>query len=136
MLHCAVLMFDVTQMGATRVLLVDDDSLVLSVLTRILADYPDVEVVGQVGTGQEAILKAKQLHPDIVIMDIRMPNVDGIAAAREIKSKYPAMEILGLSEYAHGHYAEAMLRAGALAVYQKSKAMEELYPAIKKIARH
>src|SRR5689334_19324260 len=120
-------------MTATRVLLVDDDSLVLTALTRILADYPDVEVVGQAGTGEDAIVKAQALRPDVVIMDVRMPKLDGVTATREIKAKYPEMQILGLSEYAHGYPAEAMLRAGALAVYQKSQAFEELYPAIKKI---
>ena len=129
-------MTTLTKMLTTRVLLVDDDSLVLTVLTRILADYPDIEVVGQAATGEEAILKMQKLHPDILVMDIRMPKVDGIAAAREIKSKYPAVEIIGLSEHAHGYYAEAMLKAGAVAVYQKSQALEELYPAIKKLARH
>jgi two-component system, NarL family, invasion response regulator UvrY len=120
-------------MAGTRVLLVDDDSLVLEALTRILAEHSDVEVVGQAETGDEAILKVQELKPHVVIMDVRMPKVDGIAAAREIKSKSPEVQILGLTEYAHGYHAEAMLRAGALAVYQKSTAFEELYPAIKKI---
>jgi two-component system nitrate/nitrite response regulator NarL len=66
-------------------------------------------------------------------MDIRMPKMDGITAAREIKTKYPEVQILGLTELAHGYHAEAMLKAGALAVYQKSSAFQELYPAIKKI---
>lgn len=67
-------------------------------------------------------------------MDIRMPKMDGIAAAREIKGKYPEVQILALTEYAYGYHADAMLKAGALAVYQKANALEELYPAIKRIA--
>ena len=125
--------YSVTAMAATRVLLVDDDYLILEVLTRLLNDYPDVEVVGQAVTGDEAISRAQSLQPHIVIMDIRMPKMDGITAAREIKSKYPEVHILGLTELAHGYHAEAMLRAGALAVYQKSNAFEELYPAIRRI---
>ena len=120
-------------MAATRVLLVDDDYLILEVLTRLLNDYPDVEVVGQAVTGDEAISRAQSLQPHIVIMDIRMPKMDGITAAREIKSKYPEVHILGLTELAHGYHAEAMLRAVALAVYQKSNSFEELYPAIRRI---
>jgi DNA-binding NarL/FixJ family response regulator len=124
-------------MATTRVLLVDDESLVRQTLSRILADYPDVEVVGQATTGDEAISSVETLRPQIVIMDIRMPKMDGITAAREIKGKYPEVQILALTEYAYGYHADAMLRAGALAVYQKANATEELYPAIKKITdRH
>ena len=120
-------------MGITRILLVDDESLVRQVLTRILADYSDVEVVGQAASGDEAISSVETLRPHIVIMDIRMPKMDGIAAAREIKSKYPEVHILALTEYAYGYHADAMLKAGALAVYPKATAFEELYPAIKKV---
>ena len=121
-------------MQTTRVLLVDDDSSVLKVLTRILVDYPDVEVVGQATTGEEAINYVDRLLPHVVVMDIRMPKLDGIAAAREIKFKHPDVHILGLSEFAYGYHTDAMLRAGALAVYKKSSALEELYVAIKNIS--
>jgi DNA-binding NarL/FixJ family response regulator len=120
-------------MTTTRVLLVDDECLVRHVLSRILADYPDVEVVGQAATGDEAISSVEALQPHIVVMDIRMPKMDGIAAAREIKSKYPEVQIIGLTELAYGYRADAMLKAGALAVYKKANAFEELYPAIKQI---
>jgi DNA-binding NarL/FixJ family response regulator len=114
-------------------LLVDDESLVRMVLGRILAEYPDVEVVGEATAGDEAISSVERLRPEVVVMDIRMPRLDGIAAAREIKQKYPEVQIIGLSEYAYGFYVDAMEKAGAAGVYQKSKATEELYPAIKKI---
>lgn len=120
-------------MATSRILLVDDESLVRHVLSRILADYADVEVVGQAATGDEAISSVETLRPHIVVMDIRMPKMDGITASREIKARYPEVQIIALSEYAYGYHADAMLKAGALAVYQKSNAFEELYPAIKKI---
>jgi DNA-binding NarL/FixJ family response regulator len=120
-------------MATSRVLLADDDSLVRLAIRRVLADYPEVEVVGEATTGVEAVSGVESLRPHIVIMDIRMPRMDGIAAAREIKDKYPETQIIGLSEYAYGYHADAMLKAGALAVYQKSKAPEELYAAIKKV---
>ncbi len=66
-------------------------------------------------------------------MDIRMPALDGIAAAREIKFRYPNVKIIGLSEYAYSYNTDAMEKAGAVGVYQKSMALEELYPAIKKV---
>jgi DNA-binding NarL/FixJ family response regulator len=120
-------------MAPTRVLLVDDECLVRLVLARILADNPDLKVVGEAATGDEAISSVERLRPHVVVMDIRMPRMDGIAAAREIKRKYPEVQILGLSEYAYGYHLDAMEKAGAVGVYQKSKALEELYPAIKKI---
>lgn len=121
-----------TTMAVTRVLLVDDDSSVRVTLTRILADCPEVEVVGEAATGVKAVASVERLRPHLVIMDIRMPRMDGIAAAREIRDKYPGVQIIGLSEYAHGYQADAMLKAGAIAVYQKSMASEELCSAIKK----
>ena len=117
-------------MATIRVVLVDDDSLVRQVLSRMLASYTDLEVVGQAATGEEAISCVEKLSPQVVIMDIRMPKMDGIAAAREIKEKYPQVQIIGLSEYGNGYNADAMLKAGAVAVYHKSKSPEELIPAI------
>ncbi len=115
----------------TRVLLVDDESLVRRVLRQILASYQDVEVVGEAANGQEAISAVERLQPDVVVMDIRMPAFDGIAAARVIKEKYRHVKIIGLSEYAQSYNIDAMERAGALGVYLKSMALEDLYPAIK-----
>ena len=118
-------------MAPTRVLLVDDESLVRQILKQILADYPDMELIGEAATGEEAISAVERLQPDVVVMDIRMPGLDGIAAAREIRAKYPHMKIIGLSEHAHSYYTDAMERAGAVGVYLKSMALEDLYPAIK-----
>ena len=120
-------------MAVTRVLLVDDESLVRRILQQILASYPDMELVGEAATGYEAIAAVERLQPDIVVMDIRMPGLDGIAAAREIRAKYPHVKVIGLSEYAYGYNTDAMEKAGAAGVYHKSSALEELYPAIKKV---
>jgi len=99
-------------MGSTRVLLVDDDALVRLALTRTLADGADLEVVGEAGNGDEAVLSVERLRPHIVIMDLRMPRMDGIAATREIRAKFPEVQTIGLSEYAYGYHADAMLKAG------------------------
>jgi DNA-binding NarL/FixJ family response regulator len=123
-------------MATTRVLLVDDESLVRRILKQILTSYPDMELVGEATTGYEAVDAVERLQPDIVVMDIRLPGLDGIAAAREIRDKYPHVKIIGLSEYAYGYNTDAMEKAGAVGVYQKSNAFEELYPAIKRVTIH
>ena len=119
-------------MSTIRVLLVDDETLVRQVLIQMLGAHEDIEVVGEASTGDDAILSVERLQPHIVIMDIRMPRMDGIAAAREITRRYPQVRIIGLSEYAHGYHADAMEKAGAIGVYKKSRASEELYGAIRK----
>ena len=116
---------------ATRVLLVDDESLVRRILKEILSAYQDLELVGEAANGKEAISAVERLQPDVVVMDIRMPALDGIAAARVITEKYRHVKIIGLSEYAQSYNIDAMERAGALGVYLKSMALEELYSAIK-----
>jgi DNA-binding NarL/FixJ family response regulator len=117
--------------AATRVLLVDDESLVRRILKGILAAYQDLEVVGEASNGEEAIFAVARFQPDVVVMDIRMPAFDGIGAARVIREKYPHVKIIGLSEYGQSYNIDAMERAGAVGVYLKSMALEELYPAIK-----
>src|SRR5688572_4795245 len=117
---------------ALRILLVDDESLDRRLLTQILDAYPDMELVGEASSGDEAILAVDRLHPDIVVMDIRMPRMDGITATREIKATYPHVKVIGLSDYAQGYNADAMEKAGAIGVYPKSRATENLYSAIKK----
>jgi DNA-binding NarL/FixJ family response regulator len=120
-------------MATARVLLVDDDSFVRLGLMQLLTQYSGLEVVGEAATGDEAIASVDRLRPDVVVMDIRMPRMDGIAATREIKRKYPEVQILGLSEYAYGYHLDAMEKAGAVGTIQKSQAPEELYAALKKI---
>ena len=118
----------------TRVLVVDDESLVRRILNQILSSYQDLELVGEAANGDEAIAAVERLQPDIVVMDIRMPALDGIAAAREIRARAPHVKIIGLSEHATGYNTDAMERAGVVGVYLKSMALEELYPAIKAVS--
>jgi len=120
--------------ATTRVLVVDDESLVRRTLKQILASYQDLELVGEAANGEEAIAAVARLQPDIVVMDIRMPALDGIAAARAIRAQDPHVKIIGLSEHGTDYNTDAMERAGAVGVYLKSMAWEELYTAIKAIS--
>ena len=119
---------------STRVLLVDDESLVRRILRQILAQHSDIEVVGEAATGDEAISLAEKTQPDVIVMDIRMPRMDGVTAAREIKTHHPHIRIIGLSEYAEGYHAHAMELAGAVGTFMKSKATEELHEIIRRVA--
>jgi DNA-binding NarL/FixJ family response regulator len=137
MLHFAKLS-EATSMNtiqAIRVLIVDDESLVRRVLQQILVRHPDIELVGEASTGDEAIAAVGKVHPNIVVMDIRMPKMDGIAAARQIKAQHPDVKIIGLSEYAEGYHAHAMELAGAAGTFRKSAATEELYEIIRRVAK-
>ena len=116
---------------AVRILLVDDESLDRRLLKQTLAAYPDMDLVGEASSGDEAISAVARLHPDIVLMDIRMPTMDGIAATRVIKTTYPHVKVIGLSDYAEGY--SAMEKAGAVGVHPKSRATENLYSTIKKL---
>ena len=116
-----------------RVLLVDDQSVVRDTLKSILRPYSDVDIIGEATNGEEAVLKVSQLQPDVVIMDIVMPRLDGIAAAREIQTASPQTPIVGLSLHAKSYEVNAMLEAGAVEVINKEKAVDELYRAIQRV---
>lgn len=80
-----------------RVLLVDDHPLVRQTLTTILKQHPNIEVVGEAGDGDEAVMSVELLRPAVVVMDINMQKMDGVTAARLIKKQYPQVAIVGLS---------------------------------------
>jgi DNA-binding NarL/FixJ family response regulator len=120
--------------ASIRVLLVDDNAMVRHTLKQLLQDYPDIDVVGEAATGEDAIVGVKTLQPTVVVMDIRMPKMDGIAATREIRVHHPDVKVVGLSQYGEGYLVDAMEKAGARGVYKKDNAREELYPAIRSAA--
>jgi DNA-binding NarL/FixJ family response regulator len=89
-------------------------------------------VVGEAGNGEEAISSVAKVRPTIVVMDIGMPSLDGIAATRLIKTQYPQTAVLGLSANAPTYHVDAMMKAGAFEVITKEKAVDELYSAIQR----
>ena len=114
-----------------RVLLADDHSLFRDALARMLEKEPDLKVVGHASDGQEAINLACQLVPDVILMDISMPQVDGIEATGNIHREYPQIRIIGLSMYEDQERAQAMLDAGATDYKSKGCVASELVSAIR-----
>ena len=117
-----------------RVLLVDDHLMFREGLRTLLQSYPDIDVVEEANDGAEALVKASTARPAVVVMDISMPKMDGVAATRLLKSQHAHIPVLGLSVTGQGYQVEAMLKAGADKVLTKEKAVDELYDAIKRAA--
>jgi DNA-binding NarL/FixJ family response regulator len=118
----------------TRVLIVDDDHLMRAGLVELLADEPDIEVVGQAATGREAIERARRLDPDVVLMDVRMPDLDGIGATHELARVVPRARVLILTTFEQDDYVFGALRAGASGFLLKRTRPEELIAAVHTVA--
>ena len=101
-------------MKKVRILLVEDHVVVREGTKKLLESQPDFEVVGEAGDGEEAIELTKQLHPEVVIMDITMPKLSGIEATKQIKALYPGTAVLVLTGYDYDEYVLALIEAGAV----------------------
>ncbi|WP_262282436.1 response regulator transcription factor [Micromonospora sp. MA102] len=117
-----------------RVLLVDDQPLVRAGLRVLMADAPDLVVVGEAGTGAEAVRSARKLLPDVVLMDLRMPGTDGIAATRDIVAAGGPSRVLVLTTFDDDEHVHAALRAGASGFLVKDMALEEILGAVRVVA--
>ena len=116
-----------------RVLIADDQSLVRAGFRLVLENHDDIEVVGEASNGEEAVHSAGRLEPDVVLMDIRMPALDGIAATREITSRHPA-KVLVLTTYDLDEYVYDALQAGASGFLLKDTPPEQLADGIRAVA--
>ena len=116
-----------------RVLLADDHALMREGLRALLGATPDIEVVGEVSTGREAEKQVLQLNPDVVIMDVAMPDLNGIDAARAIHLKFPAIRIVMLSMHATAEYVYRAFEAGASGYLLKEVAVEEVISAVRTV---
>ena len=117
-----------------RVLIADDQELVRTGFRVILNAEPDIEVVGEVGDGREAIEAAAALRPDVVLMDIRMPNLDGIEATRRIATEPGSPRVLILTTFDLDEYVYEALRAGASGFLLKDAGADELLHAVRVVA--
>jgi DNA-binding NarL/FixJ family response regulator len=118
-----------------RLLLVDDQDLVRTGFRMILEETPDVEVVGEARDGGEAVRLVPALRPDVTLMDVRMPRLDGVEATRQIVARDPAQRILILTTFDLDEHAFAALRAGASGFLLKDVPVPELTRAIRAVAR-
>jgi DNA-binding NarL/FixJ family response regulator len=119
----------------TTVLIADDQALVRVGLRKILETEPDTETIGEAGDGEEAVSEARRLKPDVVLMDIRMPVLDGIEATRRIVSAQPSTRVLILTTFGLDTYVYDTLRAGASGFMLKDAPPEEIAAAIQIVAR-
>jgi DNA-binding NarL/FixJ family response regulator len=117
-----------------RVLIADDDDLMRSGLAELLGSDPTIETVGEAATGREAIDRARRLAPDVVLMDVRMPDLDGIAATRELSQAAPEAKVLVLTTFEDDDYLFGSLRAGASGFLLKRTRPEDLIAAVHTIA--
>lgn len=122
-------------MKTLRILLVDDHEVVRLGLATLLEDAPDVELVGEAGTAREALLACQRLNPDLVILDIRLPDQTGVEACREITQRWPHMKVIMLTSFADDDLISEAISAGAAGYILKQVGNEELLRAIEAVRR-
>ena len=122
-------------MAKIRVLVVDDHAIVRDGVGALLALTPDIEVVGEAPNGLEAIRQISELQPNIVLMDISMPVMDGLDATRRIRKQFPRTEVLVLTQYEDRDWVLLMIEAGASGFISKVAASSELASAIRSVSR-
>ena len=118
-----------------RVLLADDHAMVRKGFRMILEAQPDMEISGEAGNGREAVELAEKLHPDVVVMDVAMPELNGIEATRRLASSSPHSRVLALSMHKDSVYVREILRAGARGYLLKDSIDTDLINAVRAVAR-
>jgi PAS domain S-box-containing protein len=118
-----------------RLLVIDDHEVVRRGVRSLLQNHPDIEVCGEATDGQDALEKARQLRPDVVVMDVSMPRLNGLEATRKIRSMLPRCEVLILSQHQSAEMARQALKAGARGYVVKSSAARDLVAAVEKIVQ-
>ncbi len=117
-----------------RVVLADDQPLIRTALRMVIADAPDLTVVGEAGTGAEAVDLVEEVRPDVVVMDIRMPGVDGIEATRRIVAGPSGAHVVVLTTFDDDEYVYGALRAGAGGFLVKDMALDDILAAVRVVA--
>ncbi len=118
-----------------RIVLADDHALVRQGFRMILEAQPDMEIVGQAGNGREAVELAEKLHPDVVVMDVAMPELNGTEATRRLAASTPRTRVLALSMHKDSVYVSEILRAGARGYLLKDSGDTDLVAAVRAVAK-
>lgn len=113
-----------------RVMIVDDHGMVRKGLRAYLKSDPDLLVVGEARDGQEALELCESLHPDVVLMDLVMPALDGVAATRAIRERYPQVQVIALTSYHEKELIQGAIKAGAISYLMKNVSGDELARAV------
>lgn len=121
-------------MAAIRVLLVDDQTLIRQGIQTLLELEENIEVIGHAGDGQEALAQVERLAPDVVLMDVRMPRLDGVAATRALTERHPDLGVIILTTFDDDEYVFEGLKAGARGYLLKDVSSEELAEAVHTVA--
>ena len=116
-----------------RVLVVDDHAIIRKGIKAVLELVPDIELVGEAENGLEAVEREKELHPDVILMDLMMPEMDGIAAIKEIKKQQPKARILVLTNFAGEEMIFPAIKSGAVGYHLKDSSPETLIDAIRQV---
>lgn len=117
----------------THILLVDDHDLVRTGLRRLLADVPELQVVGEAESGEDAFRLCRELKPHLVLMDLKMPGIGGLEATRKITNHHPDIKVLAVSGVEDDLYASRLLQAGAAGYLLKGAPFDEMLKAIRKV---
>jgi DNA-binding NarL/FixJ family response regulator len=121
--------------GKIRVLLADDHVVLREATAELVDHQPDMEIVGQAGTGEETIAQARKLNPDVVVMDIAMPRLNGLEATRSIAAECPGTRVLVLTAHEDAQHVISLLEAGAVGYLPKTVSLNELLSAIRATSR-
>ncbi len=116
-----------------RVLVVDDHNLVRTGISRMLADISGLQVIGQADSGEDAIRKARELKPDVVLMDVKMPGIGGLEATRKLLRSYPDLKVIAVTICEEDPFPTRLLQAGAAGYLTKGAALEEMVQAIRMV---
>lgn len=121
-------------MNPIRIVLADDHPLMREAIRRLLADAPGFQLVGEAADGAECLTRVEALRPDILLLDVVMPGIDGERVAQLLRERRPEVRIIALSGHSDAHFVRAMIRAGAVGYVLKSASGRELVHALEAVA--
>ena len=117
----------------TRLAIVDDHELARESLQNMLSDEIDIEIVGEAANGRQALLLCSRLRPDLILMDVRMPEMDGLAATKEVKQRYPEISVMMLTMHENPDYLLEALKAGAAGYVLKDAPQDDIIEAVRRV---